>query len=81
MTPTAIVQARDNTGMADRHPGDFLLDRFFPDADRETREAAREEFQSFLKTLLEVTTAIAERECAEPDSPKSDRRRRIPSLP
>ena len=81
MTPTAVVQVRDNVGMADRHPGDFLLNRYFADADDETREAARLRFRSFVAALLVVANRLAEEERALGDSPKVDGRRTIPSVP
>lgn len=43
----------DDPGMNDaRKPGDFLLDRFFPDADEATRERARAAFLEYGRALV-----------------------------
>jgi hypothetical protein len=65
-----------------QQPGDFLLDRYFPDADEMTREAAREQLKRFVRALLRVATRLAEEEAAQSgDSPKSPRRPTISSVP
>ena len=40
-------------------PGDVLLDHYFPDADEETRERAREAFRDFAHFLLRIGERIA----------------------
>lgn len=62
-------------------PGDLLLDRYLAGACPATREAARLQWKRFVGTLLRVATRIGEEESEAVDSPNSDRRRRIPSLP
>ena len=47
----------DSTGMNDtkqRRPGDFILDRYMPDATPEEREGARENLRRLAKLLLRV---------------------------
>lgn len=39
--------------------GDFLLDRFLPDADTETRERAREAFRAIALHLIRMGLRIA----------------------
>ena len=63
-------------------PGDVLLDRYLSHADEPAREAARAQWKRFVRVLLKVATRLAlEEERQVGDSPKSNRRRRIPSLP
>lgn len=59
-------------------PGDFLLNRYFPDADRETRDRAREAFGEFARVLEELGEAVAERVA---DSHESQTCGRIPPIP
>lgn len=40
--------------MREKRPGDLLLDRYFPDADEETRESARERFREFALLLVQI---------------------------
>lgn len=64
----------------DHFPGDIILDRYLRDADRETREAARERWAAFVRVLLEI--AMRQAYQAHPaDSPKQHRRLRIQSHP
>ncbi len=42
-------------------PGDYLLNRYFPDADPETRERARETFREFARVLEELGEEEMER--------------------
>ena len=39
-------------------PGDHLLNKYFPDADNETRERAREAFRKYALILLRLGTKI-----------------------
>ncbi len=41
-------------------PGDGLLDKYFPDADEETREAARDAFRRYALLLVRLGTKIDE---------------------
>ena len=59
----------NNKKRPEERPGDFLLDRYFPDASPEEREEAREDFTRFVAVLLDIATAIAEREAAEVQHP------------
>ena len=60
-------------------PGDLLLDRYFSDADDETRERAREAFRAHAVLLVR----LGERLLNSPgsDSPERDGRRTIQSAP
>lgn len=53
-----------------KRPGDFLLDRFFPDTDEDTRERAREAFREYALILLRLGERIEEatREAGSLDS-------------
>lgn len=62
-------------------PGDFLLDRYFPGAKGEAREEARAQIKRFVRALVRVATRLAHEERVGADSPKSGRRRRIPTIP
>jgi N-dimethylarginine dimethylaminohydrolase len=64
-------------------PGDLILDRYLSGADESKREAARAQWKRLVRALLKVATRIAlEEETREVgDSPNSDRRLKIPSLP
>ena len=55
---------------SERRPGDLLLDRYFPDADEETRERAREAFRRYALLLYRLGTKIEEqqRHSTPPDS-------------
>jgi hypothetical protein len=54
-----------------RRPGDLLLDRYFPNADEETRERAREGFRRYALLLIKIGERL-EREEAEADSSKPE---------
>jgi len=43
-----------------RRPGDGLLDKYLPDADQATREAAREAFRKYALLLVRLGTKIEE---------------------
>ncbi len=43
-----------------RRPGDGLLDKYFPDADEATREAARDAFRKYALLLVRLGTKIDE---------------------
>ena len=45
-------------------PGDLLLDRYFPDADHETRERAREAFSRYATILYRIGNKI-DAECLD----------------
>ncbi len=53
---------------SERRPGDLLLDRFFPDADVETRERAREVLRAYARILLRLGTRLHEDALHLPDS-------------
>lgn len=61
-----------------RRPGDLLLDRYFKNADHETRERAREAFREFARVLEELGEVILAREADSPESQTCDR---IPPTP
>ena len=42
------------TNKPERRPGDLLLDRYFPHADKETRERAREAFRKYALLLYKI---------------------------
>ena len=63
-----------------RQPGDLLLARFLPDADAETREKAREFFQSLALLLVRVGEKVARMQLAE-DSTDLARRPKIRPTP
>ena len=46
---TAFMSEQDN-----RQPGDIFLDRYFPNADADTRERARKAFRDFAFFLLRM---------------------------
>lgn len=58
-------------------PGDLLLNRYFKNADEETRERAREAFAEFARVLEELGEELA---AGITDSRESDPCGRIPSL-
>ena len=64
-----------------KRPGDLLLDRTLPGVDEATREVARDRWKRLIRALLKVATRLTLEEQAGGDSPNSDRRLRIPSLP
>lgn len=54
--------------MIAKRPGDFLLDKYFPDADEVTRERAREAFRDFAQFLFRMGERLSEDERPERDS-------------
>lgn len=62
-------------------PGDLFLDRYFPDADEATREAAREALRRYTLHLIAVGERILRRRQAAMDSTESDRRPTISPSP
>ena len=52
-------------GPANRRPGDLLLDRYFPDADEETRERAREAFAEFARAMEELADEMLAAQAAD----------------
>ncbi len=65
----------------DRKPGDLFLDRYMPDADEATREAAREALRRYTLHLIAVGDRILRRQQADLDSTDSDRRATISAPP
>jgi hypothetical protein len=45
--------------MPTRFPGDIILDRYFPNATSEEREAARENLRRFARLLIRVHERLA----------------------
>lgn len=62
----------------ERRPGDLLLDRYFPNADQETRERARKAFLEYARVLEKLGESILAR---ERDSRDSEECGRIPPTP
>jgi hypothetical protein len=62
-------------------PGDVLLDRYFPKADPDTREQAREAFRAYAGHLVRIGERILHQEKQAADSTKSDRRPTIQPTP
>jgi hypothetical protein len=60
-------------GLDNQRPGDLLLNRFFPEADHETREQAREAFRAHGLALLRLGHRIEQAQAAA-DSQNLDRR-------
>lgn len=54
--------ARENGGMQDRKPGDLLLDRYLPEADRESRERARAALYEYVRVLFAIADRLSEEE-------------------
>jgi len=77
------MRAQHHGSMAEpkRRPGDLLLDRYFPDADKETREAARAQFGQFAEAIFRVGVRLAHEEATAADSPKTDWRPTISPTP
>jgi len=48
-----------------KRPGDVFLDRYFKDADEETRERAREAFREFARVLEGLGQAVARMEARD----------------
>ena len=63
-----------------RRPGDLLLDRYFKDADHETRELAREAFREFARVLEELGEVILAREADSHESQACGRIRPTPPV-
>lgn len=61
-----------------RRPGDLLLDRYFPNADEETRERAREGFRRYALLLIKIGERLEREAAAATDSPMADVRGKIP---
>lgn len=72
---------RDMDRAARHRPGDILLDRYFSGADEAAREAARAQYTRFVSVLLRVAVRLAEEKRAAQDSPKPERRLKIPIAP
>lgn len=53
-------------------PGDFLLDRYFKDADAGTRERAREAFREFGRVLAELGDTASATTGDSHESPQCD---------
>jgi hypothetical protein len=51
----------DNAQRA-RRPGDFVLDRYMPNAAEEEREAARENLRAYAMVVLRIATRLATEE-------------------
>lgn len=62
----------------ERRPGDLLLDRYFPHADHETRERARQAFLEYARVLEKLGESILAR---DRDSRESAECGRIPPTP
>lgn len=60
-----------------RRPGDLLLDRYFPNADAETRKRALEAFVEYVRVLEDLGRRIAARKRDSHESKTCDT---IPSL-
>lgn len=61
-----------------RRPGDFLLGRYFQNADPETRERARAAFREFARILEELGGALG---AEDVDSRESEACGKIPLTP
>ena len=60
-----------------RKPGDFILDRYMPDADETAREQARENLRRFARALLRIAMRQTRAELAMLDSRNSAKGARI----
>lgn len=47
------------TNNANRRPGDFILDRYMPDATAEEREVARENLRAFALVVVGIARRLA----------------------
>ncbi len=50
------------TNNANRRPGDFILDRYMPDATAEEREVARENLRAFALVVVGIARRLAQEE-------------------
>ncbi len=55
-----------------KKPGDYLLDKYFPDADKETRESARGAFRDFASFLLRMGDRLEADGYGDSDSTNPD---------
>jgi hypothetical protein len=62
-------------------PGDFLLDKYFPDADEATREKAREAFRDFAHFLLRIGERLSADDAPASDSTGTDEGATITEAP
>ena len=62
-------------------PGDLLLNRYFSDADPETRERAREAFRRYAHHLVRIGECLLREEQQQVDSTEFDRRPTIHPTP
>lgn len=70
------------TPLSNPRPGDRLLDRYFPDADQETRERARDAFREYGVVLLRLGERIIHaQELAANDSRDQAKGAIIPKSP
>jgi hypothetical protein len=60
-----------------RRPGDFILDRYMPDAPPKERESARRRLYDFVGTLLRIAIRQDNERRTLEDSPDVDGRRRM----
>lgn len=74
----SIRHARDMQ-QKPRRPGDYVLDRYFANADPETRERARDAFREFARVLEELGEDVAAQGIT--DSHESAAGGRIPPTP
>jgi hypothetical protein len=57
-----------------RRPGDLLIDHFFPDADEQTRERARDMLRAWAAFLIRMGDRLVPSEDRQEDSPELPRR-------
>ena len=64
-----------------RRPGDLLLARYFPNADEETRERAREAFREWALLILRIGRSVRDAQSTASNSQAENRRHTVPSAP